>query len=383
MKILQAIVLLAIAGKIASSPQPDNIISDAIDGIETTGSNVLRDLTELGLTVEDLLDIGFRYLLGLPFEIALNLLADLCEVLLALNILIPGDSPNVDDINFVLITKENRTYFPLSDPVSTWKGLINDNETEFILFVTGYLTQANSSSNDAAKKMAEAYLCRGNVHFVLLDVGEYLTTLYTWAAFNTKKIGELVGQALASLINYINLENIHLIGHSLGAQICGAAGRSFTEQTNKYIPRITGLDPAQPCFKTNTALMNLQKGDAAYIDIIHTDPNILGQGKPSGNSDFWPGAGLSIQPGCTTITCSHSRSWKYYAESVYPGHAYDFLSVRCGSTTDFLSHDCRPPWIPMGYATNSSVMGSLYLNVNSHSPYGQNATGPVVCITPN
>lgn len=34
---------------------------------------------------------------------------------------------------------------------------------------------------------------------------------------------------------------IFSVGHSLGAHICGYAGRHFTSLTNKVIPRITGM----------------------------------------------------------------------------------------------------------------------------------------------
>lgn len=36
-------------------------------------------------------------------------------------------------------------------------------------------------------------------------------------------------------------------GHSLGAHIAGSAGRNLNAMTSQLIPRITGLDPANPC----------------------------------------------------------------------------------------------------------------------------------------
>lgn len=47
---------------------------------------------------------------------------------------------------------------------------------------------------------------------------------------------------LTKLVNKYPVENIHLIGHSLGAHIVGYAGRYFTKLSNQTIPHITGLD---------------------------------------------------------------------------------------------------------------------------------------------
>lgn len=67
------------------------------------------------------------------------------------------------------------------------------------------------------------------------------------------------------------IEFIHLIGHSLGAQICGAAGRNFKQLTVTLIlSRITGLDPANPCFNNGEVLSGLFRGDALFVDVIHT-----------------------------------------------------------------------------------------------------------------
>jgi hypothetical protein len=79
-----------------------------------------------------------------------------------------------------------------------------------------------------------------------------------------------------------------VIGHSLGAHISGYAGRTFHEITNKTLPRITGLDPARPCFNEGERLSGLQRGDATFVDIIHSNAGILGVKDPIGDVDFFP-----------------------------------------------------------------------------------------------
>lgn len=73
-----------------------------------------------------------------------------------------------------------------------------------------------------------------------------IATLYTWSAYNTEEVGREIAKALEKLIVKIPPENIHLIGHSLGAHIVGFTGRYFTKYTGKNLTRITGLDPANP-----------------------------------------------------------------------------------------------------------------------------------------
>lgn len=81
-----------------------------------------------------------------------------------------------------------------------------------------------------------------------------------------------------------------ILGHSLGAHICGFAGRTFVKESpgNQYLPRITGLDPARPCFNQGHKLDGLSRGDAEFVDIIHTNAGALGKRSTIGDADFWP-----------------------------------------------------------------------------------------------
>ncbi|XP_022235545.1 pancreatic lipase-related protein 3-like [Limulus polyphemus] len=64
----------------------------------------------------------------------------------------------------------------------------------------------------------------------------------------------------------ISLDSVHLIGHSLGAHVAGYAG----ERLNK-VRRITGLDPAGPYFTGTAENVRLDRSDAEFVDVIHTD----------------------------------------------------------------------------------------------------------------
>ena len=54
------------------------------------------------------------------------------------------------------------------------------------------------------------------------------------------------------------------------------------------LPRITGLDPARPCFNEGEKLHALQRGDASFIDVIHSNSGILGVKVSIGDVDFYP-----------------------------------------------------------------------------------------------
>lgn len=171
----------------------------------------------------------------------------------------------------------------------------------------------------------------------------------------------------------IPVNNIHLIGHSLGAHIVGKAGRHFTKLTNMTLPRITGLDPANPCFNGGEALSGLYRGDADFVDIIHSNPGVLGKAHPLGDVDFYPEGLGPIKPGCVVFSCSHSRAYEYYIETVYPGNERNFLAKRCNSLTSLNGGQCDGPEYPMGFATPMKLKGDYFMSVNAKSPFGKNA----------
>lgn len=130
------------------------------------------------------------------------------------------------------------------------------------------------------------------------------------------------------------LKDVHLIGHSLGAQICGYAG----ERLDK-VGRITGLDPAGPYFEWLPSWVRLDKTDAEFVDVIHTNaltliPYLgLGVEQPAGHIDFYPNGGKK-QPKCDQqkytsiiidgfpeglrrfVECDHQRAADFFTASI-------------------------------------------------------------------
>lgn len=65
-----------------------------------------------------------------------------------------------------------------------------------------------------------------------------------------------------------NLDNVHMIGHSLGAHLSGYAGTVLQVDFGLKLGRITGLDPAEPHFAQTEAIVRLDTTDAKYVDIV-------------------------------------------------------------------------------------------------------------------
>lgn len=147
------------------------------------------------------------------------------------------------------------------------------------------------------------------------------------------------GDFINAIQELYNLEgdSFLLIGHSLGAHVAGNAGAAITRK----ISRIIGLDPAGPLFSVGVLDDRLDTSDASFVQIIHTNGEILGFDTPIGHVDYFPNGGMS-QPGCgldLAGTCSHSRSYYYLAEAIARGEV--FKSLLCTTYDQFQENKCE------------------------------------------
>ncbi|XP_050329624.1 vitellogenin-1-like [Bactrocera neohumeralis] len=324
-------------------------------------------------------DYFFRYttnvVRAVPPLVTIAVASALCSAVLSEDAIQPRpkDIPDVEDVAIQVRTPCNIRTYPVKELLRIVDDPDFDINKKVVIASSGWLTNANRS-NDVLEGIGKAYNCRGDTNFLGIDVGRYIQTLYTWSSLNTNRIGEILAIALVDFVEVVPLENIHLMGHSLGAQIMGATARHFTRLTGKQIPRITGFDPAGPCFDYGQRQTTLSASDAAFVDIIHTNPGVAGQAEPTAHADFFVGGRFPIQNGCNDSVCSHQRSWQYYMESVYPGNEYNFLAKRCGSLLSLDQGRCVGDDYPMGIATPIGLQGLFILKVNPTEPYGMNAT---------
>ncbi|XP_023180093.2 vitellogenin-3-like isoform X2 [Drosophila hydei] len=280
-------------------------------------------------------------------------------------------SADITNLRFQYMTACCTYTVPVALAETLWDNPRFGKNRKIVVFASGWQTTLNSS--DGISELQKAFMWRPEVNFLVVDTFDYLTTLYMWSAQNTNFIGKSLSLGLQKLANVRPGVNIHLIGHSLGTHLMGFAGRKYFELTGRLVDRITGLDPAKPCFIGRTSYQGLTSNDARLVDVIHTNPGILGQLSPVGHVDFYPGGEDPIQNGCSFIVCSHYRAVSYFVESVYPGQESNFWATKCNSTKMLRAKTCDSSATVMGYAVNWNARGIYYLEVNSDSPYGMNA----------
>ncbi|XP_021494876.1 pancreatic lipase-related protein 2 [Meriones unguiculatus] len=262
---------------------------------------------------------------------------------------------------FLLYTNKNPSNYQVisaTDPATIEASNFQlDRRTRFIIH--GFIDQGEDGWKlDMCKRMFKVE----KVNCICVDWRHGSRTEYTQAAYNTRVVGAEIAflvQVLWTELGY-SPEKVHLIGHSLGAHVAGEAGRRL----EGHVGRITGLDPAEPCFQGLPELVRLDPSDAMFVDVIHTDSAPIvpylgfGMSQKVGHLDFFPNGGKEM-PGCqknilSTIVdingiwegtrnfaaCNHLRSYKYYASSIL--NPDGFLGYPCSSYEKFQQDDCFP-----------------------------------------
>lgn len=222
-------------------------------------------------------------------------------------------------------------------------------------------------------------------------------TPYTIATANTR----VVGAELANMLKFIEQElnydrsYFHIIGHSLGAHIAGYCGDRLPG-----LGRITALDPARPFFQHMPRSVRLDRGDARFVDAIHSDftpENAIfllmsfGMTTPVGHVDFYPNGPPLMQPGCLRDTllsvqtgirkglrhsslsvafleslryltaCDHQRSHEWFIESIVNRQCV-FVGVRCNEFEGLINGRCTCDDSPGACAIMGIHADQMYMN---------------------
>ncbi|XP_055921925.1 lipase member H-A-like [Eupeodes corollae] len=284
--------------------------------------------------------------------------------------------------------------FELDDGISLLKHEKFDKTKKTVLYVHGYLENLTVES---IKVIVEAYLQRKDVNLIVLDWGELADGNYMLdAVVNAKQLGPVLAKKLIDMFDQgLDISSFHLIGHSLGGQMSGIVGREVYRRSKKTkrLRRITALDPAFPPFYT-CITAHLNKKDADFVDVIHTDAWIYGAPISTGTADFWPNSGKTLQPGCPKRNykmltdndlSSHRRSWYFWAESVAGKYNEQFEAVKTKNWNDFKSgkiNEDSDLKVVMGHDCPINISGDYYLQTNGLPPYARGKSGTVY-IDPN
>lgn len=251
------------------------------------------------------------------------------------------------------------------------------------------------------------------VNIIVVDWRNF--TPYTIATANTR----VVGAELANLMKFIEAElnydrsYYHIIGHSLGAHVGGYCGDRVPG-----LGRITALDPARPFFQGMPKVVRLDRGDAKFVDAIHSDftpENAIfllmsyGMTTPVGHLDFYPNGPPLMQPGCLRDTllsvrngiqqglehsslsiafleslryltaCDHQRSHEWFIESIVNRQCL-FVGVRCNEFDGLINGQCTCDDSRSACAIMGIHADQMYINeahedlwpLRSKRPYNSN-----------
>lgn len=129
-------------------------------------------------------------------------------------------------------------------------------------------------------------------------------------------IGEIVGDVIVDLVEegVVSLNQLHIIGHSLGAHIVGFVGQTVKEKIGSLVAWITGLDPSRYYYDMVFWFKRLSKDDGEVVEIVHTNGGIFGFQRPLGTIDFYPNGGEYIQPNCSLSEATHLRKMMNYGK---------------------------------------------------------------------
>ena len=127
---------------------------------------------------------------------------------------------------------------------------------------------------------------------------------YSRAASNTMIVGHALGNLAESITSFSEAQNVKIfcVGHSLGSHVCGFTGKT------KKLDGIIAIDPAGPNFEHHNTENRLDKNDAKFVEVLHTDAGELGIVQPIGHVDIYLNGGKT-QPDCpgwiAELGCSH------------------------------------------------------------------------------
>ncbi|XP_068158701.1 vitellogenin-3 [Drosophila tropicalis] len=319
----------------------------------------------------------------------------------------PNFVPSPSNVPVWIVSNGQRMEAKLNNYVQKAKELQNFGEDEVTVVLTG-LPQTSPTMKKAMRKLEQAYIQRYNLQeqqkfaqeqlknkdydytssdetadqwqsaksrsgdLIIIDLGSTLTNFKRYALLDVTNTGAMVAQTLVDLTNKgVPQEIIHLIGQGISAHVAGAAGNEFTMQTGHKLRRITGLDPAKLISKRRDTLVGLARGDADFVDAIHTSAFAMGTPIRSGDVDFYPNGPSAGVVGAKNVIEAVARATRYFAESVRPGSERNFPAVPANSLKQYKEKDGFGKRAFMGIQADYDLQGDYILEVNEKSPFGK------------
>ncbi|XP_050554732.1 phospholipase A1 member A [Spodoptera frugiperda] len=224
---------------------------------------------------------------------------------------------NDADVEFRLFTRRNPFEFQVlttNDSASLHQSNFDFSKKVKVL-THGWLNHGYSPMPESIK---EAYLNVSDLNIIVVDWGVAANVNYILASYNVASVGRLLTEFLNFLIGEgVSMDDVHLIGHSLGAHVVGIAGA--------YV----------------------KKGP---IDTITETLSFH-----------------FLSPGF----CAHNRAHMYFSESIISD--VPFTAVRCESYDElYYSGSCKgtgETLVMGGFDIHYGKDGVYYLRTNAEKPF--------------
>ncbi|XP_014354939.2 phospholipase A1 VesT1.02-like [Papilio machaon] len=251
---------------------------------------------------------------------------------------------------------------------------------KLIFFVPGYKSNIYKNTEETIR---QTFKDVPNTYLIIIDHSAYTSKhggrreVYEKSVTFVPSIGKRLGTFLADLHSKgYPSNNMHCIGHSLGAQILGYAGTTYSDMTSEKIWRITGIDPAGPCFSNSFIDNQIRSGVAQYVEVYHCNAGGLGTTAVLADIDFFFNKGRK-QPDChegyipaygesVAAKCSHKACVKFWSETVH--HPGWYLAWACDSYKDFSKGKCAANQVTIaGYSNPGNATGVFYVSTDAYA----------------
>lgn len=249
-----------------------------------------------------------------------------------------------------------------------------------IFFVPGYKSHITKKTEELVR---QTFKDIPNVYLIIIDHSLYTSAQggkigsYERSVTYVYYIGKALGKLLAGLrADGFPSQNLHCIGHSLGSQMLAVVGTTYTELTKEKIWRITGIDPAGPCFSNSFIQDQIRSGVGQYVEVYHCNAGGLGTTAVLADTDFFFNKKGKKQPSCheglipgkgesDAAKCSHKACVKYYMETVH--HPQWYLAWQCNSYDNFSEGRCSGNEVTIaGYNNPGNATGVFYVSTEAY-----------------
>ncbi|XP_068632017.1 phospholipase A1 VesT1.02-like [Battus philenor] len=312
-----------------------------------------------------------------PFQIALRSKLIKCNHDRTLDL----DVSEIDVYFYDFSRNEVETY-PIADAA---KGILSyaelDKSKRFIIFVSGYKSNIHKKTEE---RIRDTFRNFPNSYLIILDHSAYTNDKQGKIKSYERSVRYVyyIGKAIAEMITTLSEggippKNIHCIGHSLGSQILGHTGQIFFENTGQKISRITGLDPAGPCFSNSFIEEQIRSGVAEYVEVYHCNAGGLGTTSVLADVDFFINKNGQTQPNCKTplipgifdstkaAKCNHRACVDLWTATV--SHPEWFLARKCDSYKKYKGGSCSANDVTIaGFWNPGNATGVYYFSTEGY-----------------